>query len=307
MINYWITDSKTFNYSTDRDKISIFIDVYESNVITYSTNIEIVKNLNYYTSLVTGWNDKKVIIRSEEGELEFFMIGSKSKLSDDQIIKLNKYSKVIELNNNTDLCEIMTRNKSDKASRIGGSYGHNYTKFYSQIFEKIRFDEINVFELGLGTNNINVESNMGQNGTPGASIFGWSEYFKYGHVFGADIDTGCLFNTDNIKTFYCDQTNSWIIRQMWDNKYLDFKFDIIIEDGLHTFNSNVTFFENSYHKLKHNGIYIIEDINNDEIVNWLNKFDEYEIKFPQFNFEMICLECDLNKMDNNLIKITYKQ
>lgn len=243
------------------------------------------------------------------------MAGYKNKLSDENKIKLNKYSKILNFNENenTDLCDIMNKNKSDKASRIGNLLGHNYTKFYSEIFEKIRFNEINIFELGLGTNNINIESNMGENGLPGASIFGWSEYFNHGHIFGADVDTNCLFNIEkyiskknSIKIFYCDQTNPWIINQMWDNKYLDCKFDIIIEDGLHTFNANVTFFENSYHKLKYNGIYIIEDINNDEIINWLNKIEEYETKFPQFNFEIIQLSCKYNTIDNNLIKITYK-
>jgi len=306
MIHYWVSNSKTFNYSTDREDVNINIDVFELNDITYSTNLNIRKDVSYYTSLVSGWNDKKIIIKSDEGEIVFYMTGDMNQLSEDQKNKLAKYSKKLNLLDSTDLCHIMNKNKSDKASRVGESYGHNYTRYYSQIFQKIRLDEINLFELGLGTNNTDVISNMGEDGRPGASIFGWSEYFKYGHIFGADIDTGCLFNTEDIKTFYCDQTNPWIIKQMWDNKYLDFKFDIIIEDGLHTFDANVIFFENSYHKLKYNGIFIIEDINSDEIPNWLNKFEEYETKFQQFNFEIIQLECDYNKFDNNLIKITYK-
>ena len=101
-----------------------------------------------------------------------------------------------------------------------------------------------MFELGLGTNNVNVTSNMGTNGRPGASLYGWSEFFPNSKIFGADIDKGILFNTDRIKTFYCDQTNP----------------DIIIEDGLHTYEANVCFLENSIHKLKVNGYYIVEDI-----------------------------------------------
>lgn len=305
MIKYWISNTKTFNYSTDIDQIAS-INVYEFDTIIYSTRINMVKNINYYTGLVNGWNDKKVIITSENEEYVFSMSGVFSLLSDDQKIKLDKYSKILNLTDRTDLCEIMDKNKSDKASRNANSLGHNYTRFYTKIFGRFRFDEVNLFELGLGTNNINFEFNMGSDGLPGASIFGWGEYFINGHIFGADIDTGCLFTTDSIKTFYCDQTNPWIIRQMWDNKYLDFQFDIIIEDGLHKFDANVTFFENSYHKLKKHGIYIIEDVNNDEIPNWLNKIEEYETKFSQFNFEIIRLECDYNRDDNTLIKIRYK-
>lgn len=311
MINYYIEDSHKFNYYTDSDTpIDAKITVLEHNVIVYVTEITLSKDVTYFTHLTNGWNDKKIIILNtiSNDEITFDMPGEISKLTESQKIKFNKYCKYIILSDVSELCDIMNKQGSDKASKPinSGSAGHNYTRYYSQIFEKFRYDEINLFELGLGTNNLSIESNMGETGVPGASIFGWQEYFKNGHIFGADVDTGCLFNTDKIKTFFCDQTNPWIIRQMWNNKYLDFNFDIIIEDGLHTFNSNVIFFENSYYKLKKHGIYIIEDIYNEEIPNWLNKFDEYEIKFPQFNFELIQLECNHNVGDNNLIKITYK-
>lgn len=36
---------------------------------------------------------------------------------------------------------------------------------------------------------------------------------------------------------------------MWKNDDLVDNFDIIVEDGLHTFDANVCFFENSVHKL----------------------------------------------------------
>ena len=96
---------------------------------------------------------------------------------------------------------------------------------------------------------MNVPSNMGPNGRPGASLYGWSEFFFNSDIFGADIDTEILFNTDKIKTFYCDQTNPHIIKYMWNEPKLQENFDVIIEDGLHTFNANVCFFENSIHKL----------------------------------------------------------
>jgi hypothetical protein len=52
-------------------------------------------------------------------------------------------------------------------------------------------------------------------------------------------------------------------------------FDIIVDDGPHTYSSNILFYKNSINKLKTNGMYIIEDINldfidalYDEIVNY---------------------------------------
>ena len=166
--------------------------------------------------------------------------------------------------NSTPLCEIMGRHKSDKGSINIESSWHNYTTFYYSIFKDLRENHLRIFELGLGTNNINFPSNMGPEGRPGASHFGWSEFFPNSHIFGADIDTDILFNTDKIKTFYCDQTNPEIIKKMWNENDLHDNFDIIVEDGLHTFNANVCFFENSIHKLNPNGYFIIEDIANSE-------------------------------------------
>lgn len=300
MIKYWITDSKTFNYNTDSDTaIDIKIDVYEYDEIIYNTELNIVKNVNYYTSLSSGWNDKKVVILNKNTQeiLKFDIQG----LNNND----NKYVKKLIFNDRTDLCDIMDRHRSDKASQIISS-GHNYTRYYNYLFKDLRTKNINVFELGLGTNNENYLYNMGKDANPGASLFGWREYFKNANIYGADIDPGCLFNSDRIKTFFCDQTVPWIINQMWDNKYLDFKFDIIIDDGLHRFDANVSFFENSFHKLNKNGVFIIEDINNRNIVEWINKFEYYENRFPQFNFEIICLDCDHNRHDNNLIMIHYK-
>lgn len=300
MIKYWIEDSKKFNYSSDKHT-NLSINVYELDSIIYSTNMELFPNINYFTSLMSGWNDKKVKLldKNTNEEIVFNITGQKSKLTDLQISKFDNYSKKINLTDNTELCDIMKKHNSDKST------SHNYTKYYTQIFEKYRKDNIKLFELGLGTNNTEIKSNMGENGTPGASLFGWLEFFHNADIFGADIDVDCLFNTDRIKTFYCDQNSPWIIKQMWDNKYLDFKFDIIIDDGLHTFDANITFFENSYHKLNHNGTYIIEDVSNDEIVNWLQKIEEYETTLPEFNFEIILSEYK-NSRDNILIKITYK-
>lgn len=72
---------------------------------------------------------------------------------------------------NTPLCEIMGRNRSDKGSINIKNSWHNYTTFYYSIFKDLREKQLRVFELGLGTNNTNIPSNMGPKGKPGASLF----------------------------------------------------------------------------------------------------------------------------------------
>jgi SAM-dependent methyltransferase len=205
----------------------------------------------------------------------------------------------------TELCIIMEECGSDKGSRLINKSWHNYTLVYSKLFEKFKNKNIRLFELGLGTNNINIPSNMGIYGIPGASLYGWSKFFKNGNIFGADIDRDILFQTDRIKTFYCDQTNANEIKNMWNNKELEEQFDIIIEDGLHEFNANVCFFENSIHKLKKNGFYIIEDISIYTLPKWEEKIKEWEQKYIDYKFTLVKLESPVNKIDNNILIIQF--
>ena len=201
----------------------------------------------------------------------------------------------------TPLCEIMGRNNSDKGSTDPAKSWHNYTTFYYSIFNEMRNRNLRIFELGLGTNNVNLESNMGVNGRPGASLYGWAEFFPNSTIFGADIDRDILFNTERISTFYCDQTNPEAIKELWNNPVLEEPFDIIIEDGLHTYESNVCFFENSIHKIK-SGYYIIEDILTSDLGKFKNKIVEWE-KVYNCTFTLLTIPSVRNKVDNNLLVI----
>ena len=147
---------------------------------------------------------------------------------------------------------------------------------------------------------------MGIHGKPGASLYGWKEFFVNSKIFGADIDKDVLFNTDNIHTFFCDQTNPDIIKNMWENLLLKDNFDIIIDDGLHTFNANVCFFENSIHKLNPGGYYIIEDIRFVEKYLFESKIVEWQQKYINLKFELICIPSKINNIDNNILVI-FKQ
>lgn len=156
----------------------------------------------------------------------------------------------------TDLCVKMYESGSDK------SCFHTYTRLYSKLFENFKNSDIKLFEVGMGTKNPNIQSHMcGFPWTkPGGSLYGWREWFPNAQIYGADIDKEILFTDDRIKTFHVDQTNPATITKMWEQIGDDVKFDIIIDDGLHNFNANHIFMMNSYHKLKKDGLYIIEDV-----------------------------------------------
>jgi len=203
-------------------------------------------------------------------------------------MKLSVYKKEELQENNylfepTELCEIMGRNKSDKGN-IVLTRCHNYTTLYSKLFSSMRHEHINIFELGIGTNFTDVRSNMGVNGRPGASLYGWSEYFPNALVYGADIDSRVLFETGRIKTFECDQSNPIKVKDMWNNETLkNLEFDIIIEDGWHAYTAQICFFENSIHKLKPGGYYVIEDVKHGSKLEGMCEYFSQRVDQPEYD------------------------
>ena len=127
--------------------------------------------------------------------------------------------------------------------------------FSLQILGLINIKFLN-YEKRIDTN---IKSNMTENAEPGASLRVWKDYFVNANIFGGDIDKNILFEEDRIKTYFVDQLNVSSIKIMWEKTGVE-KFDIIIDDGLHEPKANLNFFFNSIHKLKENGIYIIEDV-----------------------------------------------
>jgi hypothetical protein len=200
----------------------------------------------------------------------------------------------------THLCSIMKQAGSDKSLYLGNGK-HNYTPLYHNLFKHLRRKEINLFELGIGTTNLTIEANMGEKGKPGASLRGWKNYFGNGKIFGADIDETILFEEKRIKTFYCDQTNLSKIKDLWNQ--LPQKFDIIIDDGLHEFDANVIFLENSIFKLAENGFYIIEDVKNALVHQWDDYLKDFCKKNSHFKYIIFKIPNRYNKIDNNIIML----
>nr|NGY94501.1 hypothetical protein [Neochlamydia sp. AcF84] len=212
---------------------------------------------------------------------------------------VNAYLSHQEYKTSTTLCAIMTSYGSDK-----GDKRHNYTTLYAKLFGPWRHNNINLFELGIGTNYSDIPYNMGKEGTPGASLHGWALFFPKAHIFGADIDQRILFQTPTIKTYYCDQRQKSSIHNLFSNEDLHgLQFDIMIEDGLHEFDANLNFLQHSIHKLKEGGIYIIEDLTAHsrvafiKLIPYLRK--EYQLKY----IEVIIIPSKLNHFDNALLVI----
>jgi len=200
-------------------------------------------------------------------------------------------------NNLSYLCEFYGSDKGYLDFEKKTPYGwkaHTYTDFYSTLFDHCRDSIKLVFECGIGTNDPTLPSTMTSNGRPGASLRVWKNYFFNANIYGADIDKKILFNEDRIKTFFVNQLDKDSIEIMWKNINQN-NFDLIIDDGLHTYESGVNLFLHSFQKLKKNGIYIIEDVHSSYLKKMTDKLEKYK---PS----IVILESKLKfYTDNNII------
>ena len=189
------------------------------------------------------------------------------------IININVFN-----NENSDkLGYILEQNRSDKSTC------HDYHILYSFIFNQIG-EQINLLEIGLGTNNPNLVSSMGSYGRPGASLYAFRDYLPKANIYGGDIDKYILFESERIKTCYVDQLEI----KSFDNIAIQFgemKYDLIIDDGLHSIGANLNTLLFALDNLNDNGWIVIEDIHIvdnwraiDFILSSTNKYKTYVVK-----------------------------
>ena len=127
--------------------------------------------------------------------------------------------------------------------------------------------KLNILEIGLGTNNPNIVSSMGINGRPGASLLAFREYLPNSNIYGADVDKDILFQADRIQTCYVDQLNMKTFDEL-SNNFGNKKFDLIIDDGLHSIGANFNTLLFALNNLNENGWIVIEDISTKTVNNW---------------------------------------
>lgn len=160
---------------------------------------------------------------------------------------------------------------------------HNYIPTYESLFSNFKNESINFLEIGI---------------YQGGSMLLWRDYFTKANIIGIDIVyTETAQNTlanSNISVFLSDSTDS--NSDVLINKIRDIEFDIIVDDGCHSFDSQYKTLKNYWGKLKTGGIYIIEDIEPRTLNN-----PEYIKMFQQIsNFEIVNLSQQDNRDDSIL-------
>jgi cephalosporin hydroxylase len=113
--------------------------------------------------------------------------------------------------------------------------------FYEKEFENYRDKEISLLEIGVHI---------------GGSLYLWGKYFKNGSILGIDI-------ADKVREKWKVLANTkYIIGDAYDENIANSlkDFDIIIDDGPHTLESQVLCIEKYLPKLKKGGLLVIEDV-----------------------------------------------
>lgn len=143
------------------------------------------------------------------------------------------------------------------------SNDHDYHLVYGAIVDRHCRA---ILEIGLGTNNDDVPSTMGRNGSPGASLRAFRDYLLDAQVYGADVDRRVLFQEERISTFFVDQTDLGSVRDLAG--WLPGDLDLIIDDGLHSPAANIAILNLAASKLRVGGWVVVEDIGAAAVPVW---------------------------------------
>lgn len=240
---------------------------------------------------------KRILQKIQKKKLEASFQNSKGIVSSQiKIFYSNKHTNIF-----SELCDQYGSDKGGTRNQNPYPWpSHSYADFYSRIFERSRAQITKVFECGIGTNNANIPSNMTTTGIPGASLRVWKDYFPNAEVFGGDIDSNVLFQDGRIKTYFLDQLDPNSIENFWSNVNTR-NFDLIVDDGLHSFESGLTLFVNSIDYLAENGMYVIEDVKISDMLRFKKFFDN-----SKYTVDYVLLERPKSALADNCLIVIKK-
>lgn len=143
----------------------------------------------------------------------------------------------------------------------GKRSGH---QFVYQYLDLQRDADLRILEIGIGTNDPKAPSSMGSDGKPGSSLEMWTRLFPNALVYGADVDPKALVQGERIRSLLVDSTDPNSVKNLIQElSQLEPKgFDMIVDDGLHTPESNLRLLNLLSPLLATGGFYVVEDIPN---------------------------------------------
>lgn len=178
---------------------------------------------------------------------------------------------------------------------------HTYTEIYEALFTSIRYSVRYIFECGVGTADMTKHGNLSENYKPGASLRVWRDYFPNAEIWGGDIDKNALFTEERIRTGHMDQTSPESVADFFAAASVT-AFDVMLDDGLHTFEAARCLFDNAAPYLAPGGLYIIEDLT----PQFIFRFQQHMQGRQDFAVKYFVMETP-EVWENNLIVIKRRQ
>lgn len=170
--------------------------------------------------------------------------------------------------------------KSDKGTE------HDYINgYYDAEFTPKKYNAISIMEIGV---------------LNGESINLWDKYFERAFVIiGVDINiTNQAISTVNPDGWtHLDMADAY--SDEYVNKFLNDYFDYIIDDGPHTLQSQLSFIDLYYPKIKKGGKLIIEDIQSKSNLEAI----EQRLKELKYKYKIFDLTANKGRYDDILIEI----
>lgn len=153
----------------------------------------------------------------------------------------------------------LTFHGSDKATT------HDYHRIYGFLLPDLPAVH-RILEIGLGSTDKTVVSNMGKGGIPGASVRAFRDCYPNAEVIGLEFDSKILFNEERIRTYFVDQTRPDTFSRL--NEVVGGEFDLMIDDGLHAPHANIFSLAFFLPRLRVGGYAVIEDISEHSVLIW---------------------------------------
>lgn len=153
----------------------------------------------------------------------------------------------------------------NELEKLGLKYGtdkigkHNYLPVYYDLFKDKRNEVKKVLEIGVAE---------------GASLFMWRDFFPNAKIYGGELDqdrVDLLKDQNRIEVIKFDQGSVKDLNNLVDNILLD--IDLIVDDGSHVPSDQLFTCLGIMPFVSKNTIYIIEDVVEPGIKNFITKYD----------------------------------
>jgi len=238
---------------------------YKSSGWETRNNLEILEKLAAFSPNSTGSLRSRSALTLQAGQQVFPLLSALLSASGRAPIRpvpiTAVYPDAVLVPETQELASLFSQYGSDKSSL------HDYHLLYGPLLAPCRDRPLRVLEIGVGTNNPDVVSTMGQGGKPGASLRAFRDFLPNAQIFGADVDKRVLFSEERIKTFFVDQTKQASFGDLTVALGCE-EFDLIIDDGLHSPNANLATTLFALSALKRGGTFVVEDISDHAVSVW---------------------------------------